>query len=109
MEVTEETIESLATFLYPQDAIKRLSTFREGSEIELESLRTKELLYKYSHEKFWQLCQKRAMRAVFEHFEEYSKNHSPNDEDGRRALEVVRETMLNTHSTEWVTRVFANL
>jgi hypothetical protein len=90
---SHENVETLAIFLYPQDATKRLDTFREEAEIELDSLKIKELLYKYSHEKFSWLMEKQAMSTLFAHFEEHGRNCVESDKDLARALQVVRQTL----------------
>ena len=93
LEASDENIESMATFLYPQDACKRLGTFREEAEIESDSQKTKELLYRYSHEKLSWLMERRAMAALFAHFEEHGRENFASDKDLARALQVVRETL----------------
>jgi len=51
-------------------------------------------LYKYSHEKFQQLCEKPGMRVIFEHFETQGKMQYKGDKDMAKALQIVRDTML---------------
>lgn len=84
---SEIQIQTLATFLYPQDALKGIEHFQNAQQIKSWGQDTKDLLYRYSHEKLRSIMDKDGMLQMFQYF---SRSQGPDlNQDFTKALDII--------------------